>query len=105
MDSNTLQKLLGVVQHSPTTSQAPQQPPLTADLARLLAGGGAPATNQPPAPAQDPLAMLRNNPALAGLLGGQGTPQQAPPSMPPAQQQNGQPNMTDILARLNNYKR
>ncbi|GAB7343589.1 hypothetical protein MBLNU457_1591t1 [Dothideomycetes sp. NU457] len=108
MDSNTLQKLLGVVQHSPTTSQAPQQPALPTDLARLLAGGGAPVQSPygQPAPAQDPLAMLRNNPALAGLLNGQGSPaQQAPGSLPPPQQQGGQPNMADILARLNSYKR
>ena len=109
MDSNTLQKLLGVVQHSPTTSQAPQQPALAADLARLLGGGGGAPVQSPygqPAPAQDPLAMLRNNPALAGLLGGQVTPaQQAPPTLPPPQQQGAPPNMADILARLNNYKR
>jgi len=108
MDSNTLQKLLGVVQHSPTTSQAPQQPALPTDLARLLAGGGA-TVQSPyghPAQAQDPLAMLRNNPALAGLLSGQSTPvQQTPVSLPPPQQQGGQPNMADILARLNSYKR
>lgn len=108
MDSNTLQKLLGVVQHSPTTSQAPQQPAAPTDLARLLAGGGAPVQSPygQPAQAQDPLAMLRNNPALAGLLNGQSTPvQQAPVSLPPPQQQAGQPNMADILARLNSYKR
>lgn len=105
LDANGLQKLLGAMQ-SPTTGS--HGTALTPDLAKFLGGAGAPpplsAYGQPPA--QDPLAALRANPALAGLLAGQGA--SATPSMqnigpPPGQQ--GQPDMADILARLGSYRR
>lgn len=118
MDPASLQKLLGAMQ-SPTAPQQPGAPTaLTPDLAKLLI----PAVGAPPAapfgqapPAHDPLAALRNNPALAGLLGSHSIPppinplqmnQPPPPGVPPPQiARGGQPDMADILARLGSYQR
>ncbi|KAJ9665943.1 nuclear polyadenylated RNA-binding protein 3 [Coniosporium apollinis] len=127
LDPSSLQQLLGAMQHQP--SQAPQQPPqqphqqapppaLTADLARILGGAApapqhqTPAYNQPPQQMQgNPYGTLAGNPALASLLGGVGTPQQqapqqqAPPQPPPQGQQQGQPDMQEIMAQLAKYRR
>lgn len=114
LDANGLQKLLGAMQ-PPTSLPAHQpysQPMLPSDLAKLLGGPTPPQPYGQPPLAQDPLAALRANPALAGLLGAQGMPPQQPatPSQvqshvqaPPSQQ--GQPDMADILARLGTYRR
>lgn len=110
LDSSGLQKLLGAMQNPNTAHNAQQltQQALAPDLAKLLgsAGGLAQPGGYSQAPSQDPLAALRNNPALAGLLGAQATPQPATPRIgggaPPPQ---GQPDMADILARLGSYRR
>lgn len=101
MDANGLQKLLGAMQ------QSGQNPAAVPDLARLM-GGAQPAgfNQQPQAQAQDPLAALRNNPALAGLLGPQagGAPGQGQAGQ--QQQQGAAPtDMAGILAKLGNYRR
>ncbi|GAB7352190.1 hypothetical protein MBLNU459_g2667t1 [Dothideomycetes sp. NU459] len=114
LDTSGLQKLLGVMQ--PPTPQQPSSgatTALTPDLVRLFGNAGAPVPPPPPPPAgaynhmppaPDPLAALRANPALAGLLGQIQQPispqaqQHAPP--PPQGPQQGQPDMAEILARL-----
>ncbi|TKX22990.1 RNA recognition motif-containing protein 17 [Elsinoe australis] len=105
MDASGLQKLLGAMQPGQSAQQQPQLPP---DLAKLLGGsmpGQQPGQYGQAQQNQDPLAALRANPALAGLLGG--APQQQQQSQQTSQQGHGggQPNMADILAKLGSYKR
>lgn len=111
LDTSGLQKLLGVMQPPTPQHSGPGVTALTPELQRLFGNAGAPMTpQQAPSyshmpPSSDPLAALRANPALAGLLGQSqhSTPhqmqqQRAPP---PAQAlQQGQPDMAEILARL-----
>ncbi|KAH0367134.1 hypothetical protein KCU65_g4835, partial [Aureobasidium melanogenum] len=149
LDPTGLQKLLGVMQPPGIpTGPHPGLPPATAltpDLAKLLGNAAAvrppppplpspgihtpglqspPSYAQPPHPQQDPLAALRNNPALASLLAQQQQQQspqniniphlgvQTPDIRSPVQPQRpqtlpnpGQPDMADILAKLGSYRR
>ncbi|KAI5212968.1 hypothetical protein AUEXF2481DRAFT_31257 [Aureobasidium subglaciale EXF-2481] len=148
LDPTGLQKLLGVMQPPGIpTGPHPGLPPATAltpDLAKLLGNAAAirpppplsspgiqtpgiqspPSFIHPPHPHQDPLAALRNNPALANLLAQQQQQQQSPQNIAahlgvqtpdlrsPVQPQRqhglpngGQPDMADILAKLGSYRR
>lgn len=104
LDANSLQKLLGAIQNPGQPA-----PPGMPDLARLLGSAAQQGSFGQGAPGQDPLAALRNNPALAGLLGGQSrAPPQAAQAAHAAPQQPaaaGQPDMADILAKLGKYRR
>jgi len=114
MDPNGLQKLLGVMQQTPMTSQPGQLPTtLPPDLSKLLTGAG-PYGQQSPygqaPPIQNNLATMGSNPALAAFVASsrghqnqQSTPTQAVGLASPAQ--SGQPDMADILARLGSYRR
>ncbi|KAK8221848.1 nuclear polyadenylated RNA-binding protein 3 [Zalaria obscura] len=124
LDPMGLQKLLGVMQTPATPQSAGQQAAmlpsastaLTPDLAKMLAGAGPGMGAQSGFGGQhnDPLAALRSNPALAGLLGANagvgGTPAQVPGQPPqgqsvPGANAAGQPDMAEILARLGSYRR
>ncbi|KAI4729942.1 hypothetical protein E4T49_02360 [Aureobasidium sp. EXF-10728] len=149
LDPTGLQKLLGVMQ-PPGIPTGPHPglsaTALTPDLAKLLGSAAAvrppppplpspgiptpglqspPSYAQLPHPHQDPLAALRNNPALANLLAAQQQQQQSPQNIAvphlgvqtpdlrsPIQPQRhnalpspGQPDMADILAKLGSYRR
>lgn len=112
LDTSGLQQLLGVMQPSTPQQSTPTITTLTPELQRLFGNGGAPMPpQQAPSyhqlpPASDPLAALRANPALAGLLGQAqySTPPQVQHHGPPPPRaqapQPGQPDMAEILARL-----
>ncbi|KAG9761207.1 hypothetical protein KCU96_g10807, partial [Aureobasidium melanogenum] len=100
----------------------PPPPPLASPGIQTPGLQSPPSYVQPPHPQQDPLAALRNNPALASLLAQQQqSPQnmsvphlgvQTPDMRSPVQPQRpqtlpnpGQPDMADILAKLGSYRR
>ena len=106
MDPNNLQNLLS------TLNQASPKTPQTAGSAPY--GSPNPMGYQmPPGHAQDPLAALRYNPALANMLAQQQQQQMSPNQQiaspnrqqPPSSTAPGAtPSMQDILARLGNYR-
>lgn len=100
---------------TPQTPHQQQQPGMSADLARLLAGAGVSNGNAHPAQGynqsppqsansqQSPFNALASNPALASLLGGTGGA--APAQAAPAPAAASQPDMQEIMAQLAKYKR
>jgi hypothetical protein len=115
LNGNDLQKLIAAAQAQQAAqthphAQAGPATGLTPDLSRLLGGGQGQSPSlpgsaypQPQTGQPNPLASLANNPALASLLGGQNAPPGSNPAGGPVDQQ-GQPDMAQIMAQLAKYR-